>query len=310
MSHSIYYKSMFIRTSDGKYIPMIEAGDSNTYCGNKRARDWHLRRPLTKEGEARWGYYAWTREEIMADLEAFIDDIKQTNVNRPINWNKGTEGQYWTYQKIEQKFSYFSGMVIYGRGGYTTAQQIRNFFQKGFDRAIDFQPGLLEISYWKGGFSEGEYKREAIMDEQHLADRWQQLRAEGVKEIYFDYTIHGRLLYDQQDRKVKKPSPRRKELHTVSISLRNPDHEPEHTMNYRDYEQEAKVGDRIILDGNGIISGFANASKSRSYKVAGRNDEGLLLKRYGGKKLLYVKDHAKDQRVGILTAQEFAALPY
>ena len=80
--------------------------------------------------------------------------------------------------------------------------------------------------------------------------------------------------------------------------------------NYRDYEQEAKVGDRIILDGTGILSGFANATKSRSYKVVGRNDDGLLLTKYGCSKRLYVRDYYKDQKVGILTAQEFAALPY
>lgn len=305
MSYSIYYKSMFVKLSDGRYIPMMEAGDSNTYVGQKRCRDWQLRRPIMQEGEARYEQYAWTEQEIKNDLEQYIDDVKQRNVNRAKNWGK--ENDYWTLKEIEQKFSYFSGMTIYGQGGYTSAQQIRNFFRKGFERAIDMAAGMLEITYWKGG----EYYREGIESEEHLARRYQELRSEGVKQIYFDYTIHGMLRYDEQDRKAKKPSARRQQgMGTVSISLRNAEKEPERVMNYRDYEQEAKVGDRIILDGTGILSGFANATKSRSYKVVGRNDDGLLLTQYGCSKRLYVQDYYKDQKVGILTAQEFAALPY
>lgn len=305
MSYSIYYKSMFVRLSDGRYIPMMEAGDSNTYDGQKRCRDWQLRRPIMQEGEARYEQYAWTEQEIKNDLEQYIDDVKQRNVNQPKNWGK--ENDYWTLKEIEQKFSYFSGMTIYGQGGYTSAQQIRNFFRKGFERAIDMAAGLLEITYWK----DGKYHREAVESEEHLARRYKELRSEGMKQIYFDYTIHGMLLYDQQDRKAKKPSARRRQgMGTVSISLRNAEKEPERVMNYRDYEQVAEVGDRIILDGTGILSGFANATRSRSYKVVGRNDDGLLLTQYGCSKRLYVQDYYKDQKVGILTAQEFAALPY
>ena len=305
MSYSIYYKSMFVKLSDGRYIPMMEAGDSNTYDGQKRCRDWQLRRPIMQEGEARYEQYAWTEQEIKNDLEQYIDDVKQRNVNRAKNWGK--ENDYWTLKEIEQKFSYFSGMTIYGQGGYTSAQQIRNFFRKGFERAIDMAAGLLEITYWK----DDKYHREVVESEEHLARRYQELRSEGVKQIYFDYTIHGMLRYDEQDRKAKKPSARRQQgMGTVSISLRNAEKEPERVMNYRDYEQEAKVGDRIILDGTGILSGFANATKSRSYKVVGRNDDGLLLTKYGCSKRLYVRDYYKDQKVGILTAQEFAALPY
>ena len=305
MSYSIYYKSMFVKLSDGRYIPMMEAGDSNTYVGQKRCRDWQLHRPIMQEGDARYEHYAWTEQEIKNDLEQHIDDVKRLNVNRAKNWGK--ENDYWTLKEIEQKFSYFSGMTIYGASGYTSAQQIRNFFRKGFERAIDMAAGMLEITYWKGG----EYYREGIESEEHLARRYQELRSDGVKYIYFDYTIHAMLRYDQQDRKAKKPSARRQQgMRTVSISLRNAEKEPERVMNYRDYEQEAKVGDRIILDGTGIISGFANATRSRSYKVVGRNDDGLLLTQYGCSKRLYVQDYYKDQKVGILTAQEFAALPY
>ena len=310
MSYSIYYKSMFVKLSDGRYIPMMEAGDSNTYDGQKRCRDWQLRRPIMQEGEARYGRYAFTREEIMGDLEAFIDSEKASNVNQPKNrWDEKCN-EYWTYKDIEKKFSYFSGMTIYGASGYTSAQQIRNFFLKGFERAIDMEAGVLEMTYWLGGYG-GEYKREFIESEEHLARRWQELREGGTKEIYLDFTIHAMLRYDQQDRKAKKPSARRQQgMGTMSISLRNAEKEPERVMNYRDYEQEAKVGDRIILDGTGIISGFANATRSRTYKVVGRNDDGLLLTQYGCSKRLYVQDYYKDQKVGILTAQEFAALPY
>ena len=257
-----------------------------------------------QEGEARYEQYAWTEQEIKNDLEQYIDDVKQRNVNRAKNWGK--ENDYWTLKEIEQKFSYFSGMTIYGQGGYTSAQQIRNFLRKGFERAIDMAAGMVEIAYFEGD----RCKSEVIESEEHLTRRWQELRSEG-KQIYLDYTIHGMLRYDEQDRKAKKPSARRQQgMRTVSISLRNAEKEPERVMNYRDYEQEAKVGDRIILDGTGIISGFANATRSRTYKVVGRNDDGLLLTQYGCSKRLYVQDYYKDQKVGILTAQEFAALPY
>ena len=46
MSYTILYRSMFVKLSNGKYIPMMEMGDNNVYEPSygkgkaKRVRDW------------------------------------------------------------------------------------------------------------------------------------------------------------------------------------------------------------------------------------------------------------------------------
>lgn len=145
MSYSILYRSMFVKMSDGKYIPMIESGDNNVWeCDNRRrARSWYQADFIAK------GRVCLTAEEIMAGVEDFINSVKQSNMARPKPEYDGGDGTtYYTEKEIESRFGYFDGISIYGKyGNLTTAQQIRNFFKKGIERAVPFGEISLNV-HW------------------------------------------------------------------------------------------------------------------------------------------------------------------
>ncbi len=55
MSYSIFYRAMFLKMSDGTFIPMIESGDNNVWEveRNRRAREWTACRWLHESDEQR-----------------------------------------------------------------------------------------------------------------------------------------------------------------------------------------------------------------------------------------------------------------
>lgn len=145
MCYSILYRSMFVKMSDGKYIPMIESGDNNVWeCDNKRrARSWCQANFIAK------GEVCLTAEEIMAGVEDVINRVKQSNMAEPKPEYDGGDGAtYYTEKEIERRFGYFDGISVYGKSTYiTTANQIRNFFKKGIERAVPFDEANLKVQW-------------------------------------------------------------------------------------------------------------------------------------------------------------------
>ena len=80
-------------------------------------------------------------------------------------------------------------------------------------------------------------------------------------------------------------------------------------MIYSDYEQVAKVGDRIVLGGKGILDGLQHASKSMSHKVVNVAPGHVSLIAYRSKTRVHIQDSYKDQAVAIYSNKEFAQLP-
>jgi hypothetical protein len=79
------------------------------------------------------------------------------------------------------------------------------------------------------------------------------------------------------------------------------------TVNH--YLKQAEPNDRIILSGKGIMDGIKHASlKYDTFKVIEINNDNLILKAYQGKKRLKLNPNAFDQRVGVLTKNEFQNL--
>lgn len=78
-----------------------------------------------------------------------------------------------------------------------------------------------------------------------------------------------------------------------------------------DYEKIAKVGDRIILNGKGIISGIESVKdKSITFKVSKiRVDGEIVLKKYKGRTNFRIHEEARDQRIALLSKKEFEMLP-
>ena len=79
MSYSILYRSMFVKLSDGRFIPMMEMGDNNVWDCNygrgrgRRSRSWsniNLNR----------GQKFFTEDEIKKFLEEWNNDFEAKRV--------------------------------------------------------------------------------------------------------------------------------------------------------------------------------------------------------------------------------------
>ena len=80
-------------------------------------------------------------------------------------------------------------------------------------------------------------------------------------------------------------------------------------MVFSDYEKVAKVNDRIILGGKGILDGLSYKAKSNTHKVVRVSENHISLTAYRSKTIVCVQDGYRDQDVAILSAKEFAELP-
>ena len=78
-----------------------------------------------------------------------------------------------------------------------------------------------------------------------------------------------------------------------------------------EYEKVAKVGDIIVLGGNGIIDGIeCLSSKHDTYKVSRiKSDGSISIKGYRGRTHLSISACAYNQKVLLLTKKEFNKLP-
>lgn len=79
-------------------------------------------------------------------------------------------------------------------------------------------------------------------------------------------------------------------------------------IKYNEYKTEAKIGDILIFRGKGILDGFKNMNKARSYKVI-NTDNHISFKQYRCKRICIVSNGYEDQEVAILTQKEFWQLP-
>lgn len=191
---------MFVKMSDGRFIPMVEMGDNNVWeADNKRrARDWQQWR-VGKGNE----FPAYTREEIMADVERMIDCEKE-RVGKPYEDYEHKEGCY-TEQEIEKNWGYYSGIAVAGRHcNQTSAQQVRNFFLKGFEQAVSFDEnkGDLHIElHWCTEYPHWEHRYADT--EEELLRLWDELKDNG-KSLWLTYRYGADWLYEQHRKKAPK----------------------------------------------------------------------------------------------------------
>lgn len=202
MSHSIYYRSMFVKLNDNKFIPLIEVGSSNCYDVTwngryRRERDWQQMRI-----EGRHNEFAFTREEIMQEIERRIKDEKKYNVGKPNHFREGV----FTEKDIESMFGYFSGMCIEGRQTRTTtAQQIRNFFMRGFEQSVDMvtEAPQIKMTWSTGDWEHRQYHQHTANNEKELTEKWNELTAAGI-EVWLQYEFAEWLWENHRHKSVKK----------------------------------------------------------------------------------------------------------
>lgn len=81
--------------------------------------------------------------------------------------------------------------------------------------------------------------------------------------------------------------------------------------NVHDYEKVAKVGDRILLGGKGIMDGLKTNDKRDSFRVYRITSDGhIRIRKYQGKITFAIGDYSYDQQVALFEKNEFKNLPY
>ena len=148
MSYSILYRSMFVKLSDGRFIPMMEMGDNNVYDASyrgkaRRSRSWsniNLNR----------GQKFFTESEIKKFLEEWNNDFE---AKRQKDLQSDEE---WLQKSAENaNFGFYEAISVYGKGGThgTSFKDVRNIVLSGVKNCISVEDAIkkcgLKITYWK-----------------------------------------------------------------------------------------------------------------------------------------------------------------
>lgn len=125
MSHTILYSRLFVKMSDGRFLPLIKAGDNNVYDVNPRTgrevrsrewEAWNLRRDKALP--------ACTADDIAAYLERLADDAA--------SHAHGAKSP-------TANFGWYASLAIEGRGtAGTTLAAFKSFFTQGVRHAVPF----------------------------------------------------------------------------------------------------------------------------------------------------------------------------
>lgn len=182
MSYTIFYRSLFVKTRENKYIPIVESGDNNCWevCSNRRARSW-ASVLLTEEPKL-----SLTANEIMAGVERWIDNKKEQYVGKPIDVFDKTS-RPTTERDIEDEFGYYDGLAI-GNANWskTSAQTVRNFFKRGIKQAVDFKDVDLEV-WWHYRTNDGKdvkTERRYPKTEDELVEMFEEAKQKGCWPCY------------------------------------------------------------------------------------------------------------------------------
>ena len=302
MSYTILYRSMFVKLSNGKYIPMVETGDNNTYTatatGQKRSRDWQ-QWIIGKNYKG----LAYTAEEIMGYVESVIDEEKREHVNKPKNIYKEDCNEYWTYDEIERNLGYFTCIAVSGRHcNDTSAQQVRNFFRRGMEQAVSFEADNLTLDlHWCSEYP--NYEHRYVTSEQELMEAWQTLHAEGKKTIWIDFGGYAvERLWETH--RHKAPAREKKQTVLTAQTLSR-------VMSYSDYEKIAKEGDRVLVMASDLTR-TSIWSRKKVYTVVRTNDpDGTILRKHGGRNSVYFPRDSWSYgclMAAILTDEEYKKL--
>ena len=180
MSHTILYRSLFVKLRSGKYLPIVESGDNNVYEYNnrRRARSWQNDGSLYIFSNR---HYDLTADEIMAGIENMINDDKKRYVGQLTDrYDKECTTRY-TEEDVERDYSYFSGLTLSSCGNkWASANQIRNFFKRAIENAVDADEVDFVVS-WYTGYPHCEHRYPSTE-----AELWDAIR-EGLAGGYYPW---------------------------------------------------------------------------------------------------------------------------
>lgn len=190
MSYSILYRSMFVKLSDGRFIPMMEIGDNNVWdCTygrgrNRRSRSWSNINLVE-------GKKFYSHEDLVKGLDEWNDKCEQKRA-RDLD---GVED--WRINTIKNhSFGYYEGISVYGKHtGNTTFNSVKNIVLSGENMAVSFEDAVkylnLHIVYYCKENTEDKYDfaRKIInfTTEEELYQIINEQFDGGKKKFYFCY---------------------------------------------------------------------------------------------------------------------------
>lgn len=141
MSYSILYRSMFVKMSNGKYIPMMEMGDNNVRdLGGRRSRSWG-------NFNLNHGQKFFSEGEILDCLGTWNNEFEQ---KKDRDRNSDDE---WSRRMAEtDDFGFYEAVRVYGKS-LTKFKDIKAIFKSGIKNSLTFEEAVkkcgLCISYWE-----------------------------------------------------------------------------------------------------------------------------------------------------------------
>lgn len=202
MSYTILYRSMFLKMSDGRYIPQAETGDNNDYVTGwsgreKRSRSWENLFYLNGQPPKP----AYTEDELLKNVQ---DMIKETILT--YTEDRHGRGEKATEEDIRKHFGWYSSIAVRSSGtSGTTARMVESFTVMGIRRAITWdefeQAGLrLKLMYWD---KDNTFHYVEMKNEQEYLQKWDELTREG-HHVYVGYSWMPDYLYSRHCRKLTK----------------------------------------------------------------------------------------------------------
>ena len=182
MSYSILYRSMFVKLSDGRFIPMMEMGDNNVWdCNYGRGRDRRSRSWSNINLVERKKIY--THEDLVKGLDAWLKESemkRERDRNSDVEWKKE--------QAINGSFGYYEAISVYGKHTTnTTFNHVKNIILSGEKNCITFDFAVsklgLRIGYWENS----EYMTKSFNTEEEMMDIINSF-IENKKSYYFVFS--------------------------------------------------------------------------------------------------------------------------
>ena len=197
MSYSIFYRSMFVKLSNNKYIPMMEMGDNNVYEVSygrgkaKRVRSW-------SNANLNRGQKFFTHDEIVSSLNSWYNESEQKR-------NRDKEsGIDWKVETAKSgSFGYYEAVSVYGKHTTdTTFNHVKNLVLSGEKNCISFEEAVkvcgLNIYYWEdsknGGFPQQKYI--SFETEEEMFSRIEEMFGEG-KNYFFEFSFYANKMYER-----------------------------------------------------------------------------------------------------------------
>ena len=220
MSYAILYRAMFVKLSDGTFIPITESGDNNVWDvdRNRRSRSWSNERWLHRTDEQR-KRYSLTQQEILCSIQQQIQDTITRYAGQQPSYAK----EPYTEELILKELSYFTAVTVYGHS-VTSAAQYLGFFKSGFRHAVTMEEaGGVRLS-WCEVSEDGKsskYHTDHARNEKELADKWAEHLSQGRTPWIGFSEYSGESAWQAMKTRTAKPRAERQtptEQHIVAFS--------------------------------------------------------------------------------------------